>query len=96
MELSGPCTEEGELFTFGEGGFGRLGHGGQQNKFVPRLVGALAGKKVIGASAGTYHTVVWTEEREIFTFGHGGSGQLGHGGEQNEFVPRLVEALAAV
>jgi len=89
-------TDEGELFAFGHEHSGKLGHGREQHELLPRLIEALAGKKVIGASAGTYHTVVWTEEREIFTFGHGGSGQLGHGGEQNEFVPRLVEALAAV
>ena len=38
-------------------------------ELVPRLVEALAGKKVIGASAGYDHTVVWTEEKEPFTFG---------------------------
>jgi len=27
---------------------------------VPRLVEALAGKKVIGAAVGSYHTAVWT------------------------------------
>jgi len=44
---------------------------------VPRLVEAFAGKKVVGASAGTYHTVLWTDEGELFTFG---AGRLGHRG----------------
>jgi len=35
--------------------------------------------------------VVWTEMGELFTFGHGGSGSLGNGGEEDEPVPRLVE-----
>jgi len=87
-------TEAGELFTFGAGADGRLGHGGEQNEAVPRLVEALAGKKVVGAAAGTIHTAVWTEAGELFTFGKGAFGKLGHGGEQNELVPRLVEALA--
>jgi len=97
MELSGPCTEEGELFTFGEGGFGVLGHGGLQNELVPRLVEALAGKKVIGTLAGDCHTAVWTEEGELFTFGYGNDGRLGHGEEDEleELVPRLVQALPA-
>jgi len=87
---------------------------------VPRRVQALAGKKVIGASAGGNHTAVWTEEGdhagisgssgdlaiersslteegdhagELNTFGIGNSGMLGHGGYQNESVPRLVQAL---
>jgi alpha-tubulin suppressor-like RCC1 family protein len=61
---------------------------------VLRLVDALAGKQVAGASSGNIHTAVWTEDGELFTFGGGDSGKLGHGGTQNELVPRLVEALA--
>jgi len=87
-------TEEGELFTFGDGFYVILGHGGKETELVPRLVEALAGKKVIGASAGCTHTAVWTEEGEIFTFGRGSHGKLGHGGQENELVPRLVEVLA--
>jgi len=29
----------------------------------------------------------------VFTFGSGESGKLCHGGEQDEFVPRLVETF---
>jgi E3 ubiquitin-protein ligase HERC2 len=87
-------TEAGELFTFGDGHYGALGHGGTQNELVPRLVDALVGKKVVGAAAGQYHTAVWTDEGELFTFGNGDHGKLGHGGQQTELVPRLVEAMA--
>jgi len=45
----------------------------------------------VGAAVGEYHTVMWTEAGDLFTFGYGGDGQLG-GGAQNEAVPRLVEA----
>jgi alpha-tubulin suppressor-like RCC1 family protein len=75
-------TEEGELFTFGQGGFGQLGHGGQPRELVPRLVQALVGKKVIGASAGMWHTASRTEAGELFTFGSEISGGLG--GKQDE------------
>jgi len=44
---------------------------------VPRLVQALAGKKMIGAAAGGSHTVVQTDEGELFTFGCGGKGEFG-------------------
>ena len=46
-------TEAGELFTFGLEGHGRLGHGRTQTERVPRLIEALAGKKVIGAAGTT-------------------------------------------
>ena len=72
-------SDAGELFTFGNGDSGRLGHGGgEANEFVPRLVEAFAGKKVIGASGGGRHTAVWTETGELYTFGYGRHGKLGH------------------
>jgi len=82
-------TDEGELFTFGCGGHGRLGHGGEEDEdaedeendeLVPRLVEALVGEKLIAAAASTRHTVVWTDTGELFTFGNGNYGQLSHGG----------------
>ena len=49
-------TDAGELLTFG---CGQLGHGGTPTESVPRLIEALAGKKVVDAAAGTCieHTV---------------------------------------
>ena len=44
-------------------------------------------------SAGGNHTAVWTKEGGLFTFGWGDNGQLGHGGEETELVPRLVDAF---
>ena len=86
-------TDDGEVFTFGRGAYGQLGHGGLENELVPRLVQALAGRKVVGAAAGAEHTAVWTDDGEVFTFGSGECGRLAHGGEEDEFVPRLVETL---
>jgi hypothetical protein len=43
---------------------------------VPRLADALAGKKVVGATSGHWHTSVWTEAGELFSFGGGNSGRL--------------------
>ena len=64
-----------------------LGHGGAGAELVPRMIEALGGKKLVGAAAGRLHTVVWTDEGELFSFGHGEYGKLGHGGEQHELVP---------
>ena len=61
---------------------------------------ALAGKKVIGAAAALYHTAVWTDRAEIFTFGDGEQGQMGfndagpcHDGSRAWVGPRLIEEL---
>jgi hypothetical protein len=60
---------------------------------VPKLVEAFAGKKVVGASAGEFHTAMWTEDGEVFTFGKAAEyGSLGHGGGNDQRVPLVVEA----
>jgi len=77
----------------------RLGVGGMEgwragHELVPRLVEALAGKKVImiGAAAGLVHTAVWNKAGEIFACGRGFYWQLGHGGTEHGSVPRLLAA----
>ena len=46
-------------------------------------------------SAGLSHTVAVTMSGELFTFGDGSSGQLGHNSSNGELVPRRVEGLPA-
>jgi len=87
-------TDSGQLFTFGTGDHWRLGHEGTQDELVPMLVKALVRKKVIGAAPGAKHTVAWTDSGELFTLSCGMFGKLGHGGHQNELLPRLMGALA--
>ena len=95
-------TASGALYTCGRGTHGVLGHGEdafgtislqEEDEFVPRQVKALSGKKVMGASVSPYHTVAWTSTKEIFTFGWGFEGNLGHGGTANDLEPRRVEAF---
>ena len=75
---------------------GRLGHGGTADEMVPRLVEGLLGVKVAQVAASGNHTVICTAEGRVWTFGVGSSGRLGHGGEANEMVPRMVEGLLGV
>jgi len=75
------CTATGQLFTSGRGIYGQLGHGGKEDEFVPRLVEALGGKKVIGAAAGEHHTAIWTDAGSSSPLGvenMGGWAMAGH------------------
>lgn len=85
-------TDKGELYTFGGGSHGQLGHGTTDAEVTPRLVQALVGKKVVQASLGC-HSVVFTEDGEVYTFGCGSKGALGHGDCSEKLLPSLVEAL---
>jgi len=88
-------TDEGKAYSFGYGRDGKLGqHGGNERELMSRLVeGGLVGKRVVGVSAGGNHTVVWTDEGKAYSFGYGESGKLGHGSEEDEPVPRLIEGV---
>lgn len=55
-----PIEEEGEVYTWGRGDDGRLGHGDNGWKFVPRLVEELRGKSVRQVTCGSYHTAAVT------------------------------------
>jgi alpha-tubulin suppressor-like RCC1 family protein len=85
------CTAEGQLYTFGNSNHGQLGHGGQENERAPRLVQGLVGKKVVGLAAGIcLHSVVWTDAGEVYSFGSGLNGRLGHGDAESVSVPRAL------
>ena len=55
-------TADGELYSWGEGKFGRLGHANEKNCHVPRLVETLLGKRPRQVSCGGFHTAVVTED----------------------------------
>jgi alpha-tubulin suppressor-like RCC1 family protein len=88
--------KEGEVLSFGNGMFGQLGHGREGNAVVPRLIEALRGVVVKHVAAGGFHSMVLTGGGEVFTWGRGYFGQLGHGDMDRQLVPKQVEGLTNV
>ncbi|KAM9567875.1 X-linked retinitis pigmentosa GTPase regulator [Guaruba guarouba] len=87
-------TGDGELYTFGEPENGKLGLMPEQlkNNRVPQPVMGIA-EKVNKVACGGEHTVVLTETN-VYTFGLGQHGQLGHGTFIFETsVPKSVKHL---
>ncbi|KAG0492551.1 hypothetical protein HPP92_005949 [Vanilla planifolia] len=93
-------TRAGEVFTWGYGGFGALGHSVYHRELLPRLVeGSWTGKIVHLATSGA-HTAAVTDSGELYTWGRDqGDGRLGLGGggcpgEGGAFaIPSRVKAL---
>jgi alpha-tubulin suppressor-like RCC1 family protein len=48
---------------------------------------------ILQAAVGADHVIVVTTERQVFTWGEGSKGQLGHGNMESKVKPELVEAL---
>lgn len=93
---TGCLTDSGELYTWGEGKFGRLGHGCERNCHSPRHVESLLGYRLRQVSCGGFHTAVVTEDGKLYTFGGGEHGQLGHNDRVNKVKPTLVKSLESV
>ena len=85
-------SSDGEVFTFGIGEYGVLGHGNDERSVRPRRVEALVGEHAISAACGWRHTLCLTGSGRLYSWGHGGFGQLGHGGMINFFLPLQLQA----
>ncbi|XP_048589232.1 E3 ubiquitin-protein ligase HERC2 isoform X2 [Nematostella vectensis] len=86
-------TREGEVYSWGSGDGGKLGHGDTSPREEPTLVTGLAGKQVIRISCGSTHSAAVTSEGELYTWGRGNYGRLGHGSSEDQLVPVLVSGL---
>ena len=86
-------TEAGEVLSFGVGLGGRLGHGDEEVRYAPKVVEALRGIRIVNISAGGSHSLVLNEAGEVLSFGSGRFGGLGHGDEEDQHTPKIVEAL---
>ncbi|KAK6179608.1 hypothetical protein SNE40_011927 [Patella caerulea] len=89
-------TVSGEIFTWGDGDYGRLGHGNNTTQKTPKLVQALVGKIIKCISAGYRHTAAVTEDGELYTWGEGDYGRLGHGDSTSRSLPKLVKDISNV
>ncbi|CAG7693965.1 unnamed protein product, partial [Allacma fusca] len=90
-------TTTGQIYSWGDGDYGKLGHAGVATEKYPRLItGVLVGKVVKCISAGFRHSAAVTETGELYTWGEGESGRLGHGDTNDRQVPTLVKDVCNV
>jgi len=87
-------TLDGKVFSWGEGEDGKLGHGNRTTLDKPRLVEALRAKKIRDVACGSSHSAAISSQGELYTWGLGEYGRLGHGDNATQLKPKLVAALA--
>ena len=85
-------TTTGALYSWGVGVGGRLGHGDEEEQLLPRKVETLQ-DRVCGVAAGCAHSLAVTSAGALHTWGSGSGGKLGHGDEEDQLLPKRVEAL---
>ncbi|KAF5282986.1 hypothetical protein FQA39_LY04857 [Lamprigera yunnana] len=90
-------TDDGMVYSWGDGDYGKLGHGNCSLHKQPKLiVGPFLGKIIDCISAGYRHSAAVTDDGELYTWGEGDHGKLGHGDNHSCHIPTLVRDLSQV
>ncbi|XP_077435486.1 alsin-like isoform X2 [Vanacampus margaritifer] len=69
---------ETEVWSWGRGSEGQLGHGDQLARLQPLCIKCLTGEEVIKVAAGSHHSLALTAQCQVYSWGSNMCGQLGH------------------
>ncbi|KAG6613711.1 Regulator of chromosome condensation (RCC1)-like protein [Phytophthora cinnamomi] len=87
-------TELDGVYAFGDGSNGKLGLGDTNPRLSPTRISSLDGLNVVHVSAGDEHSVVMSGEtffnRQVYSWGLGKNGRLGHNDELTRLKPTRV------
>nr|GMD77280.1 PH, RCC1 and FYVE domains-containing protein 1 [Ipomoea batatas] len=86
-------TMSGHVFTMGSNAYGQLGNPDSDGKQPCLVQDRLVGEFVEDISCGDFHVAALTSRCEVFTWGRGANGRLGHGDTEDRNSPTLVEAF---
>ncbi|XP_051148863.1 ultraviolet-B receptor UVR8 [Andrographis paniculata] len=93
------CQPSGmSVYSVGCGLGGKLGHGGRNDEKTPRLIEQFQTLNLqpVVVAAGAWHAAVVGKDGRVCTWGWGRYGCLGHGNEDCQYTPKVVEALGNV
>jgi alpha-tubulin suppressor-like RCC1 family protein len=98
VDFTACLTVSGKLYTWGVNNWGNLGvdkAGMKENGviYTPTLVNILTNKYIIQIACGSRHMMCLTSERNVFSWGNGENGILGHGNEFGLDKPMLIKEL---
>ncbi|KAM9305608.1 alsin [Gastrophryne carolinensis] len=84
-----PCLRT-EVWSWGRGKEGQLGHGDILPRLQPLCVRSMDSKEVVQLAAGSYHSIALTARSQVYSWGSNVSGQLGHL-QSPTTMPRLAQ-----
>ncbi|XP_022776892.1 PH, RCC1 and FYVE domains-containing protein 1-like [Durio zibethinus] len=91
--LTVALTTSGRVYTMGSSAYGQLGSATADGKVPTRVEGKIADSFVEEIACGSYHVAILTSKTEVYTWGKGTNGQLGHGDINDRNTPTLVDFL---
>ncbi|KAE8685706.1 Regulator of chromosome condensation (RCC1) family with FYVE zinc finger domain isoform 3 [Hibiscus syriacus] len=86
-------TTSGHVFTMSSTVYGQLGNSYTDGNIPSLVKDKLSGECVEEITCGAYHVAVLTSRNEVYTWGKGANGRLGHGDVEDRKKPTLVEGL---
>lgn len=85
-----------QVFSWGWGDFGRLGHGNSSDVFAPQPIKALQGIRIKQIACGDSHCLAVTMEGTVQSWGRNQNGQLGLGTTEDSLVPQKIQAFQGI
>ena len=85
-------TKSGNLFSWGNGRYGVLGHGDEISSQVPRQVSYFNRIDIKRISAGGFHVIALADNKRLYSWGKNDKGQCGRGFESPiELTPGVID-----
>ena len=89
-------THTGSVLAWGWGHFGQLGTGSTGNSLMPVCVAGLDAVVIYRVACGSAHSTAVSDTGQLYTWGWGVNGQLGHGDDATYTSPTMVKRLETV
>lgn len=87
------CVSTGQVWSWGDGDYGKLGRGGSDGCKTPKLVEKLQDLDIVKVCCGSQFSVALTKEGQVYTWGKGDNQRLGHGTDEHVRYPKLLDSL---
>ncbi|EGC31664.1 hypothetical protein DICPUDRAFT_39585 [Dictyostelium purpureum] len=98
-------SNEGRVYSFGSNSYGQLGlydesdekdENNDLTQNIPKLIKSLSdnNKIIVDSKCSSCHSVLLSNENQVFTFGRGINYQLGHSDDETCIAPTLVDDLS--
>ncbi|URD93408.1 Regulator of chromosome condensation (RCC1) repeat [Musa troglodytarum] len=82
------------MCSWGRGEDGQLGHGDAEDRLFPTILSALDSQGIVSVTCGADHTTAYSEsDDQVYSWGWGDFGRLGHGNSSDVFTPQPIKAL---
>ncbi|GLD91660.1 hypothetical protein PINS_up000193 [Pythium insidiosum] len=85
-------STSGHTYSFGRNDYGQLGVGSKIHQNIPSVVALSANTRMSRATCGCYHTVLLSEQGQVFVFGRNNKGQLGNRSSADSLLPVPLKA----